>query len=201
MPGRDEVVEQLANRLDPDPAHSRHVAALADNLFLELQPLHLLGPVERTTLRHAALLHDIGWSVGHAGHHKHSQRLILKHLGSPFTLEERRLIAAVARYHRKALPKVRHAVYADLAAFQRAICRQLAALLRVADALDRSHRCVVRQVVCEQVHPQVVLRLSTGAPAVAELSALDRKADLFRDVYGRDLIATVRSARAASEAS
>ncbi len=84
-------------------------------LFDELRLLHGMGAAERELIEYGALLHDIGWHIGRDGHHKHSMYLILHGDLKNFTDEEIKVIANIARYHRKATPKGKHDAYACIA--------------------------------------------------------------------------------------
>ena len=121
---------------------------LALRLFDELQPLHGLGATERFWLHCAGLLHDIGWIEGRKGHHKTALRMILTTPDLPFERREREIIGCVARYHRRGLPTLKHEAFAALSAPDQRVVRRLAAILRVADGLDRTHQGIVKDVTC-----------------------------------------------------
>ncbi|MCI0534536.1 MAG: HD domain-containing protein, partial [Verrucomicrobiales bacterium] len=106
----------VVQRLEEEPEHVLHVTQLALQLFDELASWHHFGDRERQLLEAAACLHDIGWGVARDGarHHKHSARLIREQTWQHFSREEVNLIAQVARYHRKSLPKSKHADFAAL---------------------------------------------------------------------------------------
>ncbi len=172
---RLEPVFRLAESCDYEAEHANQVARLALQLFDELQSLHRLGDEERFWLQCAALLHDIGWITGQRGHHKASLRIILNTPLLPFSPRQRLIIGSIARYHRKALPSEDHEHYAALEPAERNTVRILAAILRVADGLDRTHRGVVEDVSCEVTSQQVCIRCITSAPAEPErLEALEK---------------------------
>ncbi len=187
--------EALLATFDWDLPHCRQVRDLALVLFDQLTELHKLGTNERDLLEAAALLHDIGWTVCHNKHHKHAYRLIQENRRrlADFTVPEVALIANVARYHRKALPALKHEPFAALAEADRDIVRKLAALLRVADGLDRPHRQDVQNVVCEVADAVVTLRLQVRSDPEAHQAGGERKCDLFEQVYRRRLVVTVAS--------
>lgn len=176
----------LMERLGWDPPHARQVAKLALRLFDQLAPLHGLGARERTLLHAAALLHDVGWTVRRARHHKHSARLIranrakLAALSSP----EVERVALVARYHRKAEPSERHRAFEALPVPQRSVVGRLAALLRLADVLDRDHRQAVEGLQCEWNRGTVRIRLQGRLMLFPDASVLARKSRLFTRFYG-----------------
>lgn len=175
---------RLMLQLDPEPSHARQVCRLAMLLFDEWRALHQLGPGERAVLEAAALLHDVGWSVSGSQHHKHSSRLILEHSWECASGLQVLQIAAVARYHRKAHPKPSHGVYSQLDAVVREAVRRLAAILRVADGLDRSHENRVVGIRAQQRPDHCVLHLQGIGSCSAELWAADRKRGLWEETFG-----------------
>ena len=131
-------VQALAGRTDPDLAHSQHVQALADQLFLDLQPEFELGEMEREWLACAARLHDIGFAVAERNHHKHGAYMVQHGDLKGFWPEELAMISQVVRHHRgKAPDPERHAGFAALTPWHQATVQKLVSILRVADALDR----------------------------------------------------------------
>ncbi len=181
--------EQLARVIDfartqnYEEDHSRQVALVALLLFDQLKDLHGMGERERFWLHCAGLLHDIGWIGGQASHHKTSRDMILRAGDLPFSPEARRIIALTARYHRRALPAPSHKVYRDLPANERAVVRKLAALLRIADGLDRRHVKAVDDLRCRVLADRVEIRIKSVDFSVWESSAAKKKADLFESVF------------------
>lgn len=183
---RDEV-GTLLQRHETEAEHVLQVARLALRLYDGLAPWHQFGAAERRLLDTAACLHDLGWSLtgpDGKGHHKESARLIREFPWTALAGEEIELVALVARYHRKALPSPQHDPYARQPAQNRQRVRRLAAILRVADALDRRHlqrvdRAEIR--LAESALEIVVLSTHEVGP---ELSTAEAKADLLRAEFG-----------------
>jgi exopolyphosphatase/guanosine-5'-triphosphate,3'-diphosphate pyrophosphatase len=130
---------RLGRRYSFDEAHGERVARFALSLFDGMKPVHALGDRDRLLLHAAALLHDIGDFVRYDGHHKHSFYLIAHSDIMGLTMEERSVVANVARYHRKSAPDPAHPNFRELDKDARARVRSLVAILRIADALDREH--------------------------------------------------------------
>ena len=175
----------LARQHPQEFAHLEQVTRLAAVLFRELEPLHGMGDDACELLCCAALLHDIGISISYARHHKHSLRLILEAALPGFSPVEHQMVANVARYHRKARPKSKHKAFAPLSAQQRDVVRRLAAILRMADGLDRDHEDAVEQLKATATSPVhwLVELWGHGDLAYATWGA-ERKADLFESLFG-----------------
>jgi exopolyphosphatase/guanosine-5'-triphosphate,3'-diphosphate pyrophosphatase len=134
------------------------------------------------------LLHDIGWIEGQKGHHKTSLYLILDAPDLPFDQRERFIVGSIARYHRGALPKHKHEHFAALSPVDQRIVTILAAILRVADGLDRTHQSVVQDLQCELTPPEVVVNcVARGNAGPEQERALD-KGDLLERAFDRELI-------------
>lgn len=185
-------IEQLASRLDPDPGHSRHVVRLADELFLALQPLFELGDPERQWLAYAARVHDIGFSISDKSHHKHGEYLIRNAALPGFWPEEVDLLAQVVRFHRgKAPHHAKHEAFRALAPWHRQVVRKLAAILRVADALDRRRHQAVQSLTTELDDQVFRVTLSASGNVDAEIEAFLEKGALLATLLDRRLEVTV----------
>ncbi len=139
-------VLSLLAKFGPEGGHAPHVAGLSLALFDGLARAHGFGADARELLRFAALLHDVGSAIGYDGHARHSQYVIEHGNLRGLTDEEVQVIALVARYHGKARPRKRDLEYARQPKRVRKLVRWLAAILRVAEGLDRSHYQLIRGV-------------------------------------------------------
>lgn len=175
----------LAEACRYEAGHTHHVTRLALRLFDELKPLHGLNEEARFWLTCGALLHDIGWAEGGASHHKAALKLIAGSPLLPWDERLRRLIGCVARYHRKSVPDPSHEHFAALSPADQQHVRILAGVLRVADALDRTHRSLVRDLACRVSPDAIVVRYRSDQPCPFEEAKARDKADLLEEVFGR----------------
>jgi exopolyphosphatase/guanosine-5'-triphosphate,3'-diphosphate pyrophosphatase len=182
------VVETMSRRYGVSLPHARKVAGLAKRLFTSLQPLHGLAPHLGKLLEAAAYLHDVGHYVSESRHHKHSYYLVANSDLPGFTNRERELIANLCRFHRKALPAVDHVNLDSLNSEERRALILLTPLLRIADNLDRSHEERVENLECFVRDGQVVLRVGSKKDIDLEQWAVERSAEVFREVYGREIV-------------
>jgi exopolyphosphatase/guanosine-5'-triphosphate,3'-diphosphate pyrophosphatase len=180
--------EALGQRYQFDRAHGRHVAALATRLFEELREEHGLSNRERLLLQTASLLHDIGVYVSLRGHHKHSQYLVAASQIFGLSDEESAVVANIARYHRRGTPQLSHLPYLELDRHDRVIVNKLAAILRVANALDAEHLQKVRDLRLLRGGKAWVLELDGSGDVTMEQMAATARADMFFEVFGRKLV-------------
>jgi exopolyphosphatase / guanosine-5'-triphosphate,3'-diphosphate pyrophosphatase len=189
------VIEDMAHRYAVSLKHARKVAALAHDLFEAMHPLHHLPPSYGKLLEAAAYLHDIGHYVSDVSHHKHSAYLIAHGDMPGFTDTERQFIAALCRYHRKAMPAQRHAGYQSLSPDERRALMLLTPILRIADSLDRGQHQRVERVDGELRNGSFVLSMAARGDATLEQWAAERAGDSFRQVYNTPLqVVRARSA-------
>jgi len=177
----------IAEKYHADVAHSLHVADLAMQLFDALAAEHHLDGRERLLLRVAAILHDVGSFVSLRAHHKHSFYLIANSELFGLTRDEVLIIAHTARYHRRSPPKPAHLEYMGLPRERRMVVTKLAAILRVADALDRVHAGRIATLRCTREGDELVLQAKSAFDLGLERQAVSSKSDLFTDIYGLTL--------------
>ena len=184
---RRRSVIELAERCNYQPHHAQQVARLAVMLFNQTRSLHGLTDREREWLEYAALLHDIGVHISYAQHHRHSYYLIKNGDLRGFEPDEVETMALVARYHRRATPKKRHDILQDLTAERRGTIRTLAAILRLAESLDRSHAQTIAHVELRDRKDAALLSVHAVADAELELWAATRHAAPFEQLIGKPL--------------
>src|SRR5262245_45390370 len=174
----------FSRRLERDQRHAEHVRELSLQLFDQLQPLHHLPAEARVVLEAAALLHDIGHSVSHRGHHKHGEYLTMNGDIPGLEGRERAMAAAVVRYHnRKAEPANHHISYAALNTGDRRLARRLASLVRVAEGLDHSHRQRISSIRAAFQRGAVGLQLQARGEASEDIRDASRSAELFEKEF------------------
>ena len=178
----------LASRYQSDPRHGEHVARISLHLFKELQDIHGMGPRDAMLLHVAAILHEVGTFISPRAHHKHSEYIILN--SEIFGLDRRDVttVALVSRYHRHSGPKPDHPNYNDLGTTERIRVTKLAAILRVADALERTHDQRVHEIVVTRSDRRLHLNLPGLNDTAVERLAMQSKAGLFKRVFGLEVV-------------
>ena len=177
----------LRARYDDEPSHSDHVARLALDIFDGLQAEQGWSVRQREWLHSAALLHDIGWSQtpDGRGHHKESARLIREHPWAHLTAAEISLVALIARYHRRALPSADHVDFQSQPENERQLVMALGGILRLSDALDRTHTARIRRARVAVSDKAVVIRVQPAGTWDAERDTFALKRDLLELALNR----------------
>jgi len=191
---RSHSVHSLLEKYHGSFEHAEQVARLAKEIFLQTKGvLHDYSEEVGHLLWSAAMLHDVGMYIGRNGHHKHSYYLIRNGGLLGHSEEEVALIASIARYHRASEPKDSHEAFFTIPLEERRLVCDTAAILRLAEALDRSHRQVVQllSIVIEsnqhngQYVPTMTLNLTLkpGETCDAETWALEEKKQFFEEQF------------------
>jgi exopolyphosphatase/guanosine-5'-triphosphate,3'-diphosphate pyrophosphatase len=183
-----------ASLLDPDFRHSSRVAVLALQLHDGITGNDGREAAnERNVLRMAAWLHDVGRSKGEKNHHKASWRLICK-LAPPLGIaaSDLQLAAVVARYHRGNLPSARQKGMAGLSPPQRQLVTRLAALLRLANALDLNHDGRIQKLEVTVLKERVIVAAQGYNPRERMAEHVAAARHLLEVVCRKPVIVTAR---------
>jgi exopolyphosphatase/guanosine-5'-triphosphate,3'-diphosphate pyrophosphatase len=182
-----QSAQSVAQKYRVDTNHAEQSRRLALRLFDQLANEHRLGERHRLLLEVAAILHEVGTFVSSRAHHKHSYYLIANSEILGLTQGELAVVANVARYHRRSRPKPSHPEYTMLPREQRMIVNKLAALLRVADALDISRTQQIHDFQCRIDNNGLVISVSGGGDLTLERRSLAELGDMLLDIYGLDV--------------
>jgi exopolyphosphatase/guanosine-5'-triphosphate,3'-diphosphate pyrophosphatase len=190
-------VHAVGKRFGYEEAHAHQVARLAEKIFAGLAPSEQLTRHQLTLMLAAALLHDVGYHIAHESHHKHALYLIQNSELTGFSEAERAVIANIARYHRGSTPKDRHPEFASLNQVDREMVSRLGAIVRLADALDRSHEGRVAEIGVVKDGTSVQIEIQSTADCVNEITEAERKKEMFEKAFDCQLEFVTRGARAA----
>ncbi len=186
----------LGRRFDFNEKHARHVATLCRKLFAELQREHQLEPKMELLLYLSALLHEIGMYINARSNHKHAMYLIRHSELFGLSRKDVLLVALVARYHRRSSPQPQHEGYAALDRSERVAVSKLAAMLRLAIALDDSRSQRINDIHCRIEGKRLVITAKGVEDVSVEQLALRQSGSLFEETYG--LPVQIRAARRGS---
>lgn len=184
-------VHAVGRRFDYEETHARQVAKLAEQIFDCLAVTEALSRHQRTLMLAGALLHDIGYHIAHEAHQKHALYLIMNSDLTGFSEAEKLVIANIARYHRGPLPKERHKEFAALNTADRDSVCKLGGIVRLADALDRSHDSRVAALKCRIESNALQIELNSALDCSNELLEIQRKKDLLEKAFKRKLLVKI----------
>jgi exopolyphosphatase/guanosine-5'-triphosphate,3'-diphosphate pyrophosphatase len=181
---RELAIERLAAACSGELEHGRAVAALAGRIFEQLVEPFGLPPGDRLLLECAARLQDVGYVINYDQHHKHSYHLIRNSRLPGIRAHDLELVANVARYHRGADPKRKHANLARLSSQEQQRVLRMAAILRLAGGLDRSRTQQVRDAVVRVREDGVQVEAVSDEDPQVDLWGAKRRVALFEKVFG-----------------
>jgi len=184
-----KFVLKLAKDCQYEAKHTKQVTCIALKIFDDLQNLYRMGSTERFYLQCAGILHDIGvHTEGAKGHHKASLNIILATPILQFNNKERLTIGSIARYHRRALPSIKHDHFKALGEGERDKVTVLASILRIADGLDYSHKRRIGNVEASfNDHKIIIDCLVRRPPIKKESKSAVNKSKLLGSFFKREL--------------
>jgi exopolyphosphatase/guanosine-5'-triphosphate,3'-diphosphate pyrophosphatase len=189
---RWESVLATARRYGVDLKRAEPVRAHAMQLFKELKPLHQMPPEYESWLAAAAMLHDTGKFINHQGHHRHTQYIVSSSEIYGYTQVQRTTVSAIARYLGKSRPQPGDRALRNIPADEHKHVHRAVVLLRLAVALNQDRASDVLRVRAKIYPKRVYLELEPGRTgAELELWSLRKESDYFREVFGRELFATL----------
>lgn len=177
----------LAQRYRADLGHSEQIDRLSTSLFDQLQELHGLPRHDRTLLRVASILHEIGGYISPKNHHRHSQYLILNSEIFGLSRLDIEIVGLLARYHRHGAPSTADHSYTELDLQNRLRVQKLAAILRVAEAMERAHAHRISTFTVRFNNRHLELLVPDVQDLTLENMGLQTKGGLFTDIFGYEV--------------
>jgi len=174
----------LGKKFHFDENHAELVSDLSTQIFDQLEAEHGMGKRERLFLQVAGLLHDIGYFMSASGHHKHGQYILMNSELFGLSRNDIKIVANLIRYHRNSKPNSTHLEFTTLARDERLMVLKLSGILRVADALDRSHIQHVRTLSLEIRDEDLVITTTCSGDLSMERYGIESKSELFEEVFG-----------------
>jgi exopolyphosphatase / guanosine-5'-triphosphate,3'-diphosphate pyrophosphatase len=187
---RFKSIIHLAENCRYDKPHSEQVLKLSLRIFNQISNELGLTEKDEEYLEAAAILHDVGHSLSHSQHHRHSYYLIRNCELLGFNDEDIEIIANIARYHRKSHPKIKHENFNKLSAKNKERVKKLSAILRIADGMDRGHNSVIKDVEIKKENNSFNFNVKTDNDVIPELEiwGANMRKDLFEEVFGKKVI-------------
>ncbi len=164
--------------------HAEDVENKSLILFNALKKIHGLGAREKFLLQIAAILHDTGKYVSFNKHYVNSYNVIMASDILGFSKNEMKIIANVARYHSGEIPSSNHLNFINLSEQSRIIVSKLSAIIRIADALDRSHKQKIKDMTVKCTDYEVIINVTASEDILLEKWTFEIKSEYFKEVFG-----------------
>lgn len=188
------VAHFICRKYGMDLDHLKHVAFITEQLFEAFKEILGLTEQDRLYLILAAYFHDLGMFINNRAHHKHSEYIISSSNLFRLTEDEINIIACIARYHRRSAPLKTHLVYNSLASDKQILVQKLSALLRIANALDRSHKQKAKRFEVKfNASGDATIVVFTDENFLLEKENFLEKKELFEEITGNKLTLTVKN--------
>lgn len=183
-----EMGRQWTKHLVPNLLqHCEQVSFLSILLFDQLKDLHRLDNQARFWLNMAGLLHDIGWIKGQIKHHKTALNLILKNKDILPNFQDRRMVALIARYHRKACPQIKHQHFRDLSSEEQDVIRKASSIIRLADGLDWEHVSNTKKLTCQIKDQNLTITCLVKKKIPSEINRTLQKGKYFEEIFNKTI--------------
>lgn len=176
--------EYIAEEFNYSKPHTDTVKNFSLEIFDNLKKLHGFSRRERLYLEIAAIMHDIGKSFNSKSHQISSANMILDSYIIGIDKQELAIIANIARYHSIEVPMTEHATYAALSVPNRIIVSKLSAIIRLADALDRSHMQKIKNISLRLKDNTLTIKTKCNKDIMLEKWTFNKKANFFEEVFG-----------------
>ncbi|MFH1046572.1 MAG: HD domain-containing protein [Candidatus Omnitrophota bacterium] len=182
------IANSICKKFNADIKHAQHVADLSDMLFDNLKETLGLKKGDLLYLLLAAYLHDVGMFVCNRAHHKHSEYIIPNLNLFRLSSEEIKVIACIGRYHRKGTPGEMHFLYNSLPKDKQVLVQKLSSILRIANALDRSHKQKVKKLEIKFNRSQdITLTVFVARNFLLEKIDFQEKKVMFEEISGNKI--------------
>lgn len=184
--------EYLGKRYLNDEAHTGNVKIYGRLIFNELAKLHQLTSRDLLILEGACILHDIGKFVNLREHYKTSYELIKNSSIFGYSDEEQKKVAILSYFHSKKEPSLTHEYFSKYTDSEKIKLVKLCAILRVADALDRSHKQHIKDITIKTTDNHMSFEVPITEEPLIEKWAFEKKSGLFSEVFGLNLKLNLR---------
>lgn len=174
----------LANHYNVEPIHRDIVTKFALHLFNQLKPLHRLGKREAVLLEVASILHDVGNYISVHSHYIHSEYIIRHSDIIGLSQEEKEIVAAIAKYHSVTTPSADLSHFNQISTENRRLISKLAAILRLADALDDDRQQKIKKISVSIKNHHVIISAYSNDSLAYENWIFNSKSQFFQETYG-----------------
>ncbi len=184
---REGAVRALAEKFHGLNSHAIKVQEFSIRLAESLRERLKLDSSDIELLGYSAILHDIGEWIAQEDHDKHSAYLVETSPLKGFSDLEKSMISSIVRFHKRGTPKpADYQAFQKLRPLERSRVLILAGILRIADALDRSHASVIDSLSVEVTQGSLTILVDTKQDISMEINGFRKKKGLFEELTKMD---------------
>jgi exopolyphosphatase/guanosine-5'-triphosphate,3'-diphosphate pyrophosphatase len=178
----------LLRKYRGDEKHAEYVRMMSLRLYDAMQNEIGLDSKARTLLEISAILHDVGMFIRAVDHNLHSKYIILHSEIFGLSRDDTSIVAQIVSYHRGGKTPQDDPEFRLLSRADRMTILKLSAILRAADALDRSHQQKIRDFTTSFSAESLTIRVKGHDNLLLEKMAIEEKGDLFENVFGYKIV-------------
>ena len=182
--------KNIAKRYSSSKSHIQGTMNLCLNIFDSMKKVHGMGMRERLLIQIAALLHDCGKYISMGNVSECSYQIIMSTEIIGLSSLERKMIAYAVRYNTTAF-----VYYDEIQMLGAGIDREsyikiakMTAILRLANAMDRSHCQKVKGIKTVLKDRELQMVMDSSQDISLELGLLQDKVAFFEEVFGIRLV-------------
>jgi len=175
----------ICQKFNSNLKHTKAVAKISEELFGYFKDILGLQEESLIYLILAAYMHNVGLFISNRAYHKHAEYIINSMQMFRLTQREMKMIACIARYHRKATPQRSHPLYASMDPHEQMLIQKLSSILRIAHSLDNSQKQKIKNMEVQYGKNQdISLILYTQDSFALEKSIFAQTKYLFEELSG-----------------
>ncbi len=177
------AARNISKRYMGNKKHNQSLEKLVLNIFDSMKKYHGLGKRERLLLQLSAILHDCGKYISMREPAESSYHIVMATEIIGISHSEREIVAYIVKYntgryeYEKIMNEVRNQETSIMIA-------KLVAIMRVGNAMDRSHKQKFDNVKIVLKDQKLVITTDTAEDISLEQGLFEKKADFFEEVYG-----------------
>lgn len=181
-----QLARAIARSYEVDERHAREVERFSLQLC---DTLVEHGITDRMTfmMRIAAILAEVGKFVSLRNHSEHAYHIIMGTDLFGLSDREKEVVANVVFYHYKGTPSNDDENFRKLNSYQKIYVMKLVAILRLARALDVSHKGKISRIALKHKEKELVIEAYTDQDISLERWTFERERDYFSEIFGLEV--------------
>ncbi len=183
-----QLAHSIAQRYHYDVMHIRQIEDLGLTLYDVLQRRSGLPARARYLYRMASILHGIGKHINLRNHAVQSYHIIMGTDIFGLSEGEKQVVANVAYYHYKGIPNDEDENFVGLSELQKILVIKLVAIIRLAQALDRSHLQKISTIDARIRDNKLIVEVVAEKDISLERWSFEKEAEYFREVFGMEAV-------------